>query len=41
MSVNGFQVGVVGEVLFSDNNINSLIVAVNINKDFNIPKNSI
>ena len=39
--VNGFQVGVVGEVLFSDNNINSLIVAVNINKKFNIPKNSV
>ncbi|MEE2931274.1 MAG: MlaD family protein [Bacteroidota bacterium] len=41
VSVHGFKVGVVGDILFSNENIHSLIIAVNIDKKFNIPKNSV
>ena len=39
--VNGYQVGVVSDIDLLRSNVNLLIVSVNIDKEFNIPSNSI
>lgn len=39
--VNGYQVGVVSDIDLVKSNVNLLIVSVNIDKEFNIPSNSI
>lgn len=38
--VNGYQVGAVGEIILNPKNPENIIVLVNINKEFDIPKNS-